>query len=281
MSAMSATNNTVTPVMEELTTAIVSAAKPKRAPKVPSIVDQIIKDLRSGTYTQEALVNLARIFGREFVAEPVVEKKPRKTKQVTTTDTIIDVITDEAPKPRKTKKATAKTPVEETPLTVTDEAPKPLKTKKATAKTPVEETPLTVTEEAPKPLKTKKATANTPVEETPLTVTEEAPKQEKKPRNTKKATAKTPVEEKPVQDDSDNDSTKAFKEKKPRNTKKTAVVTVTETSPQTPIEERPSTPILEPEDQLPDLSCRLEGFAVELEEEELSDLEDVFDDEEE
>jgi len=255
MSAMSATNNTVTPVMEELTTAIVSAAKPKRAPKVPSIVDQIIKDLRSGTYTQEALVNLARIFGREFVAEPVVEKKPRKTKQVTTTDTIIDVITDEAPKPRKTKKATAKTPVEETPLTVT--------------------------EEAPKPLKTKKATANTPVEETPLTVTEEAPKQEKKPRNTKKATAKTPVEEKPVQDDSDNDSTKAFKEKKPRNTKKTAVVTVTETSPQTPIEERPSTPILEPEDQLPDLSCRLEGFAVELEEEELSDLEDVFDDEEE
>ena len=64
--------------MTNLTEAIVIAAKPKRVrkPKTPSIVEEIIGDLRSGKYTQESLATLARLFNREFVAEPLVEKKP-------------------------------------------------------------------------------------------------------------------------------------------------------------------------------------------------------------
>ena len=171
--------------MNHLTEAIVTAAKRVRKPKTPSIVEEIIRELYSGNYTEESLTTLARLFNREFVAEPVVEKKPRKSKK-------------------------------DTPVVTDGEAPAP------------------------------------------------APK-EKKPRKSKKDAPVVTEEEAP-----------APKEKKPRKSKKDAPVVTEEEAPVPSPEEKNATPLLEPEDELPNLELRLEGF---LEEEELSDIE-LSDDEE-
>ena len=138
-----------------LTEAIVAAAKSKsiRTPKVstmPSIVEEIIADLRSGKYTQESLVSLARIFGREFVPEPPIgeetpkEKKPRKSKKATDEETPIGEETPKVKKPRKSKKETA----EERSSTPKLDSPKEKKPRKPT-KTIVEQTPMVSTETPP------------------------------------------------------------------------------------------------------------------------------------
>ena len=210
--------------MNHLTEAIVTAAKRVRKPKTPSIVEEIIRELRAGNYTEESLTTLARLFNREFVAEPVVEKKPRKSKKDA------PVVTDEeapapAPKEKKPRKSKKDAPV------VTD------------GETPaLTDAPVVTEEEAPAP-----AT------------------KEKKPRKSKKDAPVVTEEEAP-----------APKEKKPRKSKKDAPVVTEEEAPVPSPEEKNATPLLEPEDELPNLELRLEGF---LEEEELSDIE-LSDDEE-
>ena len=211
--------------MNNLTEAIVTAAKRVRKPKTPSIVEEIIRELRAGNYTEESLTTLARLFNREFVAEPVVEKKPRKSKKDT------PVVTDgeapaPAPKEKKPRKSKKDAPV------VTDE------------EAPPKDAPVVTEEEAPTP----------------------APK-EKKPRKSKKDAPAPVVTE---------EEAPAPKEKKPRKSKKDAPVVTEEEAPVPSPEEKNATPLLEPEDELPNLELRLEGF---LEEEELSDIE-LSDDEE-
>ena len=152
---MNPETNTTTEMIP-LSEAIVTAAKPTRVrkPKTPSIVDEIISDLRSGKYTQESLATLARLFNREFVAEPLVEKKPRKSKKDTPiVETTVDEAANvEAPKEKKPRKSKKDTPVVETTVdnkdTSVDEdassavavkEKKPRKSKKETVKasTPV------------------------------------------------------------------------------------------------------------------------------------------------
>jgi hypothetical protein len=248
--------------MNHLTEAIVTAAKRVRKPKTPSIVEEIIRELRAGNYTEESLTTLARLFNREFVAEPVVEKKPRKSKKDA------PVVTDgEAPapapkekKPRKSKKDAPVVTDEEAPVltdapVVTDEeAPAPAPKEKKPRKSK-KDAPVVTDEEAPP-------------KDTPVVTEEEAPApatKEKKPRKSKKDAPVVTEEEAP-----------APKEKKPRKSKKDAPVVTEEEAPVPSPEEKNATPLLEPEDELPNLELRLEGF---LEEEELSDIE-LSDDEE-
>ena len=232
--------------MIPLTEAIVTAAKPTRVrkPNTPSIVDEIISDLRSGKYTQESLATLARLFNREFVAEPLNEKKSRKSKKdapvVTDEDAPAPAPSPKEKKPRKSKKDAVVVTDEEAPTPAPQE--KKPRTSKKDAPVVTEEDASAVTDkEAPAP----------------------APK-EKKPRKSKKDAPVVTEEEAPVP-----------KEKKPRKSKKDAPVVTEEEAP-APSKEKNVTPLLEPEDDLPDLESRLEGF---LEEEELSDIELDDDDE--
>jgi hypothetical protein len=295
---MNPETNTTTEMIP-LTEAIVTAAKPTRVrkPKTPSIVDEIISDLRSGKYTQESLATLARLFNREFVAEPLVEKKPRKSKKDTPiVETAVNEEANEAPapkekKPRKSKKDTpVETTVDEAAIV---EAPKEKKPRKSKKDTPVVETTVDnkdtpVDEDASsavavKEKKPRKSKKDTPIVETTVDnkdtpVDEDASSavavKEKKPRKSKKDTpiVETTVDNKDTSVDEDASSAVAVKEKKPRKSKKETV--------------KASTPVLEPADfipemvqeleELPDLASRLEGF---LEEEELSDIELDDDDE--
>ena len=236
--------------MIPLTEAIVTAAKPTRVrkPNTPSIVDEIISDLRSGKYTQESLATLARLFNREFVAEPLVEKKPRKSKKdAPVVDDEKTVKEAPAPKEKKARKSKKDAPV------VTDEdAPAP-------APAPKEK----------KPRKSKKDAVVVTDEEAPTP----APK-EKKPRKSKKDAPVVTEEDASAVTDKEAPAP-APKEKKPRKSKKDAPVVTEEEAP-APSKEKNVTPLLEPEDDLPDLESRLEGF---LEEEELSDIELDDDDE--
>ena len=109
-----------------------------------------------------------------------------------------------------------------------------------------------------------------PPKDAPVVTEEEAPApapKEKKPRKSKKDAPVVTEEEAPAP---------APKEKKPRKSKKDAPVVTEEEAPVPSPEEKNATPLLEPEDELPNLELRLEGF---LEEEELSDIE-LSDDEE-
>ena len=237
---MNPDTNTTTEMIP-LTEAIVTAAKPTRVrkPKTPSIVDEIISDLRSGKYTQESLATLARLFNREFVAEPLVEKKPRKSKKDA------PLVTDEeapAPAPKEKKPRKSK---KDAPLVTNEDDPAPAPKEKKPRKSK-KDAPVVTEEEAPAPAP--------------------APK-ENKPRKSKKDAPSVTEEEAPAP---------VPKEKKPRKSKKDAPVVTEEEAPAPSPKEKNVTPLLEPEpepeDDLPDLESRLEGF---LEEEELSELSDI------
>jgi len=308
------------PPTEELTAAIVSAAKPKTVRKynkkvqLPSIVEEIIENLQTGKYTQEALVELARVFGREFVPdeEPAPVKKGRKPKEAgaekkpKNRETDPAASSEEAPVEKKTKKVTKKK-VDEVP---SEEAPVEKKTKKVAKKVetePAEEAPSTPVEKKTKKVtkkvetepaeeapstpvekKTKKATKKVetePAEEAPSTPVEKKAKKVTKKVETESAeeAPSTPVEKKTkkvtkkVETEPAEEAHSTPVEKKVKKvTKKVTIDSVVEETTNIPVA-RPATPLLpeEPEEQLPNLETRLEGFSAddELEEEELSDIE--------
>ena len=222
-----------------MTNAIVAAAKRVRKskaavePELPSIVDEVNTNYLAGNFTQEAIANLSRVFGREFVVEEETEPKvlepPSPAKK---------------PRVKKVKTTTVPEPEPIVGGSVVEETEKPKKPRASKAKKPEE----TVSAEVPD---------SKPVEEEP----------KKKSRAPKAKKEAAPAE---------TEAVKETKVKKPRAKKPVADVSG---EIETPAPERPSTPVLVEDDtqtdtdSLPDLTSRM-NLTKELEEEELSDIED-------
>jgi hypothetical protein len=256
---------------EQLTEAIVSAArstKRTRKPKITaeverSAVDEIIENLRSGKFAADAIATLERVFGRKMDIE---EDEPKKLTELEAEEPK----EPQEPKEKKVRKPRAKK------VSVATETDEPV-----AIETPVI---ITVTAET----KTKKPRAKKVVEapvaivETvvPVTTSDEKPKKARKPRAKKTEEPETAVSDsdestvtsKPVVTTSDEKPKKVRKPRVKKTESPTVAVEVTEV-----VEEktRNTTPILV---STLENEFGIDGFSAEwseeLVEEELSDIDD-------
>jgi len=251
----------------ELTNAIVTAAKRVRKskaavePELPSIVDEVNANFGAGNFAQEAIANLSRVFGREFVIEEPEPKVP---------DTVEPTVPETKAKKPRAKKVTPATTVPDSIVggAVVDEEPvvpvkKETKPKKTKAKKEPAAAPVVDTDEEEakqvKPKKTK-AKKEAPVVEEPPSAQE--PVQPKKKARAQKV--KAPTEESKQVKKTKSKKEQPSKEEDEEESHRKVIYIVKSV-------ERPSTPVLVEDDDLPDLETRL---SEELEEEELSDIEE-------
>ena len=114
MSTEMPTTNVVDMPVEQVTQAIVAAAKRVRKPKAEiTIIEQIITDILAGKFAEEAATHLKQIFGDEFCIKRGLMEKPKKTRKpkapkepVVSEATVVSeapAVTEE--KPTKEKKA--------------------------------------------------------------------------------------------------------------------------------------------------------------------------------
>ena len=173
----------------------------------------------------------AQFRGDEELRQPLppLKGKTEVTVTLTTSETAIDIPSQETPK--ETSEETPKEMSEETPKETTEETPK------ETSKETSEETPKEMTEETPKetseetPKETSEETTKEASEETPKEASEETPK-EMSEETTKEASEETPKE-------ATEETPKEMSEETP---KETSEETTKETSEETPKEMTEETP---------------------------------------
>ena len=79
---MLTTTNVIDMPVEQVTEAIVAAAKRVRKPKAEiTIVEQIVSDILAGKFAEEAATHLKQIFGDEFCIKKGLMEKPKKTRK--------------------------------------------------------------------------------------------------------------------------------------------------------------------------------------------------------
>jgi hypothetical protein len=141
MSTEMPTTNVVDMPVEQVTEAIVSAAKRVRKPKAEiTIVEQIVADILAGKFAQEAATQLKQIFGDEFCIKRGLMEKPKKARKPKAPKVVNEAPVNEAPsdneeKPKKARKPKAPKVVSEEPVTEapSDNEEKPKKARKPKA----------------------------------------------------------------------------------------------------------------------------------------------------
>ena len=247
------TTNVIDMPIEQVTEAIVAAAKRVRKPKAEiTIVEQIITDLLAGKFAEEAAAHLKQIFGDEFCIKRGLMEKPKKTrKPKATKEPVASEAVVSEPKEKKARKP--KAPKVDAPTTTTtseeavDAEPKEKKARKPKAPK------VAAVSEAP--------VSEAPVVETPIVVeatvsdSEEKQKKARKPKVPK--AVETPIVE-----------TSVSEEKKVKKVRKPKEVPAVSESVELPA---PTTPVVNTDEFSENWGKPLED---ELVEEELSDIEE-------
>jgi len=247
--------NVIDMPVEQVTEAIVAAAKRVRKPKAEiTIVEQIINDILAGKFAEEAASHLKQIFGDDFcikrglMEKPKKVRKPKAPKVSTEAPPVSEPKEKKVRKPKAPKVSTEAPPVSEpkekkvrkpkAPKVSTDALVSETPVEALVSETPVEalvsETPVEAPVSEPKEKKARKPKAPTvstdapPVSETPVEVLVSEPKEKKarKPKAPKAvevsaAPVETPVEtpETPVETPPATEDKKVKKVRKPKSPK--------------------------------------------------------------
>jgi hypothetical protein len=179
MSTEMPTTNVIDMPVEQVTEAIVAAAKRVRKPKAEiTIVEQIVCDILAGKFAEEAATHLKQIFGDEFCIKRGLMEKPKKTRKPKAQKVVSEEPTvsegEEKPKEKKARKPKAPKVVSEATEAIVsegEEKPKEKKVRKPKAPKVVVEpiseavvSEATVSEEKPKEKKVRKPKAPKVVE---------------------------------------------------------------------------------------------------------------------
>jgi hypothetical protein len=131
---MPTTTNVIDMPVEQVTEAIVAAAKRVRKPKAEiTIVEQIVSDILAGKFAEEAATQLKQIFGDEFCIKRGLMEKPKKARKPKAQKVVFEEpIVEGEEKPKKVRKQKTPKIVSEEPG-VSEEKPKEKKVRKPKA----------------------------------------------------------------------------------------------------------------------------------------------------
>jgi glucan-binding YG repeat protein len=158
--------NVINIPVEQVTEAIVAAAKRVRKPKAEiTIVEQIISDILAGKFAEETTAHLKQIFGDDFCIKRGLMEKPKKIRK-TKARVVADAQSKETDAQSKEKKARKPKAPKEASVEDKPKVKKVSKTKESPVEAPVKEKPKKAQKKAttPKDTEPKEVPIETPVE---------------------------------------------------------------------------------------------------------------------